>query len=67
MITHITPLSKCDFCGDVYINAHYCKYQPLTQKVPWIPGPNQTVIPKTITEEDVRRIVKEEISKLRIV
>lgn len=54
-------MKQCEHCLEWYIHAHYCRFRPLTQKVPWIPG---TVSTKNLTEEDVRRIVREELAKL---
>ena len=41
------------------------KEQLQTQKIPFFPElPNRTKIVPTITEEDVRRIIREELKKL---
>lgn len=54
-------MQRCAMCGLFYIHEHSCVMRPTTQKVPWIPG---TVPAKNLTEEDVRRIVREEVVRL---
>jgi hypothetical protein len=54
-------MNYCSTCGEWFFQAHYCRGNPLTQKVPRTPG---CVPVKTLTENDVRRIVREELAKV---
>lgn len=56
------PVNRCSMCGEQYWFAHVCRSEPLFQPPAQEPAGCRPL--PQLTEEDVRRIVREEFSKL---